>query len=107
MHMTSVVPQKKDLELETTYSIFPMRMSCIRLSRFRRTGRTIGSSLLRFLLGMAPKPDHAFVMAIHAVYALRCLGKDKLVDPVFTHFTLEAMRVIGVVARHDSLVQNW
>jgi hypothetical protein len=55
---------------------------------------------------MPPKSDHAFVVAIHAVYALRCLGEDKLVDSVFTHFTLEAMRVIGVVARHDRLVQN-
>ena len=55
---------------------------------------------------MPPKSDHTFIMAVHAIYAVGCLCKYKLVDPVFTHFTLEAMRVIGVVARHDSLVED-
>jgi hypothetical protein len=54
---------------------------------------------------MSSKSDHTFTVTVHAIYALGRFREYKLVDPVFTHFTLEAMRVIGVVARHDSLVK--
>jgi hypothetical protein len=37
---------------------------------------------------------HAIVMAVHAVYTLACLGKDKLVYPSFADFAFEAMGMI-------------
>ena len=46
-------------------------------------------------------------MAIHAVYTLARLGKDKFINACFAHFTLEAMRMIRVISGHDSLVKNW
>lgn len=50
--------------------------------------------------------NHAFVMTIHAIYALTCLGKDEFVDTVAADFALEAMSMIRIVTGHDSFVEN-
>jgi hypothetical protein len=50
--------------------------------------------------------NHAFVVAIHAVYALTCLSEDEFVDTVVADLALEAVCMIGIVTGHDSLVEN-
>jgi len=50
--------------------------------------------------------DHTFIVTLHTIYALTGLGEDKLVYPILAYFTFEAMRVIRIVASHDSLVKN-
>lgn len=47
----------------------------------------------------------ADIMAIHAVNALSSLGEDELFDSLLTNLTIEAMRVVGIVACHDGFVQ--
>ena len=45
-------------------------------------------------------------MAVHAIYALARLGKNEFVNPILTHFALEAVGMVRVVTSHDSLVKN-
>lgn len=45
-------------------------------------------------------------MAVHAINALTGFCEDKLVDSVAANFAFEAMGVIGVVASHDSFIEN-
>lgn len=45
-------------------------------------------------------------MALHAVESLACLCEDELVDAILAASASEAFGVEGVVACHDSLVQN-
>ena len=45
-------------------------------------------------------------MTVHAVDALTCLGKYEFVDPISADFALETVRVVRVVAGHDSFVKN-
>lgn len=45
-------------------------------------------------------------MTIHAVDTLARLGEDKVVDTVTTHFTLETMGMVGVIASHNGFVEN-
>jgi hypothetical protein len=50
--------------------------------------------------------DHSLIVTVHAVNALASLGKHKFVNLGFADFTLETVGVIGVVACHDSLVED-
>jgi hypothetical protein len=45
-------------------------------------------------------------MAVHTVYPLAGLGKDKFVDARFAYFTFKAMGMIRVIPGHNSLVQD-
>ena len=45
-------------------------------------------------------------MAIHAIYALASLCKNKFIDAVLADFAFETVGVICIVAGHDSFVEN-
>lgn len=45
-------------------------------------------------------------MTLHAVYTLASLGENKLVDSILAYFTFEAMSMIGVIASHNSFIEN-
>ena len=45
-------------------------------------------------------------MAIHTIDTLRRLGEYQLLDALLAHFAIKAVSVIGLVASHDSLVQD-
>lgn len=49
---------------------------------------------------------HAFVVTVHAIYAVTGLCEDEFVDSVVANLALEAVGVIRVVARHDCLVED-
>ena len=49
---------------------------------------------------------HPLIVAVHAVNALTCLGEHEFVDPISADFALETVRVVRVVAGHDSFVKN-
>ena len=51
-------------------------------------------------------PRHPLVVTIHAVYALTGFGKYEFVDPISANFAFETVRVVRVVAGHDSFVKN-
>lgn len=59
-----------------------------------------------FLLVPLSTSCHPLVVTVHAVYALTCFGKYEFVDPISADFALETVRVVGVVAGHDSFVKN-
>lgn len=61
---------------------------------------------LSLFLGIFSDLDHAFIVALHAIYALASFGEDKFVDSVLAYFTFEAMSMIRVVASHDSFIEN-
>lgn len=48
----------------------------------------------------------SLVMAWHTVDSLTRLSEDELIYSFLAHSTVEAMRVIGILAGHDSLVQD-
>jgi hypothetical protein len=43
---------------------------------------------------MFPDFDHAFAVALHAVYTLTSLGEDKFVNAALTNLAFEAVSVI-------------
>jgi hypothetical protein len=45
-------------------------------------------------------------MAIHAVNTLTGFSKDQLINTVLAHFALETVGVVGVIASHDSFVED-
>ena len=69
-------------------------------------GGISGPLLFPLALCMTTNFCHALVVTVHAVYAVTCLGKDELVDPVVADLALEAVGVIGVVAGHDRFVED-
>lgn len=91
---------------DTTHRMFAMVLSSTAFPRLGRATTTLRSLSLGLLLGMLAYPDHAFVMAFHAVNPVTGLGEDKFVDAILAHFALEAVGVIRVVASHDGLVED-
>lgn len=71
-----------------------MEIPCLLFSRTRRPAAASGPFPLCFLLGVFPDLDHTLVVAIHAIDALTCLCKDKLVNTLCADFALEAMGMI-------------
>lgn len=55
---------------------------------------------------MPSTSSYALVVAVHAINAVTCLGEHKLVDAIMTCSAFEAVRVVAVVAGHDSLVED-
>lgn len=55
---------------------------------------------------MFPDFDHALVVAVHAIYALTGFCEHQFVDSVAANLAFEAMRMIRVVASHDSFIEN-
>lgn len=74
--------------------------------RTRRATSTVRLVSLCLLLSVFPNFDHALVVAVHAVDSLTCLGEDELVDAVATDLAFEAVGVVRIVSRHDSLVKD-
>lgn len=61
---------------------------------------------LCFSFVVFPNLDHTLVMAIHAIYTLAGFGKDQLVNAVFADFAFETVGMIGIIAGHDSFVED-
>jgi hypothetical protein len=59
-----------------------------------------------FLLVPLSTSRYPLIMTVHAVYALTGLGKYEFVNPISADFALETVRVVRVVAGHDSFVKN-
>jgi len=59
-----------------------------------------------FLLVPLPTPRHPLIVTIHTVYALTCFGKYEFVDPISANFALETVRVVRVVAGHNSFIKD-
>lgn len=55
---------------------------------------------------MSSTPCDTLVVAGHTIYPLACLCKYEFVDALLANFAVEAMRVVGVVAGHDGLVED-
>lgn len=55
---------------------------------------------------MLPYFNHPLIVAVHAVDALTGLCEDEFVDPVLTHFALEAVSMVRVVAGHDGFIED-
>ena len=51
-------------------------------------------------------PRYSLIVTIHAVYALAGFGKYEFVDPISANLALETVRMIRVIAGHDSFVKN-
>ena len=51
-------------------------------------------------------PRYPLIVTIHAVYALAGFGEYEFVDAISANLALETVRVIRVVAGHDSFVKN-
>jgi len=66
------------------------------ISRPRRTAAAAICSLfsLGLLLRVFSYFNHAFVMTIHAVYALTCFCEDEFVNAVVADFALETVGMI-------------
>jgi hypothetical protein len=56
------------------------------------------------VLGASSTPSDTFIVTIHAIYALACLRKYKLLDAFMTSATREARCVIRVFACHNRFV---
>ena len=49
---------------------------------------------------------NSLVVAVHTIYPAARLGEHKFVDPVLADLALKTVRVVGVVAGHDRLVED-
>ena len=55
---------------------------------------------------MATTAGDTLVVTVHAIYAVMSLRKHELVDAIPARLALEAVRMVRVVASHDSFIQN-
>ena len=49
---------------------------------------------------------NSLVVAVHTIYPAARLGEHKFVDPILADLALKTVRVVGVVAGHDRLVED-
>jgi hypothetical protein len=56
---------------------------------------------------VAPAAGDALIVAFHTVNTMTGFGEHQLVDTIVTGTTLEAVRVIRVVAGHDGFIKDW
>ena len=49
---------------------------------------------------------NSLVVAVHTIYPAARLGEHKFVDPVLADLALKTVRVVGIVAGHDCLVED-
>lgn len=106
--LSMTVEQVSQLTVEQvneTYATVLEVISTILLPGFWSTTATMAFPLSPFL-GIFSDLDHAFIMALHTIYALACLGKNKFVDSILAYFAFEAMSMIRVVTSHDGFIEN-
>ena len=72
------------------------------------TTRRLAIPLLRlFLRHVASTASNAFVMTFHAVKPLAGFREDQLVYTLVASPTLKTCGVIGILAGHHGLIENW
>jgi len=72
----------------------------------RRAARECSVFAFFLSLRVTSAAGDALVVTLHTVNTMTGLGKHKFIDTVATGATFEAVRVIRVVARHNSFIKD-